>query len=92
MSRKKLMRIMKRNIWIPTVQGIIVTATFLATEIILQKLGAFNGPVRLYAVDVPLRFLFGFIALFLIHQCYKRERSEYKLGEYFTNTLIYSIR
>lgn len=82
---------MRKNILIPTLQGILVTALFLATEVILQKLGAFNGPIRRYAVDILLRFLFGLIALFLIRRCYRKDRSEYKLGKYFTNEIPRTI-
>lgn len=86
-GENKRMDIIKKNTWIPTLQGIIVTAIFLATEIILQKLGAFNGAIRRYSVDIALRFLFGAIAFFLIYRCYEKERSEYRLGEYFTNKI-----
>ena len=88
--------ITKRGIAIPLIQGVVMTCSFLIVELIFQKLGMFEGVVRLYLTDSALRFLFGGVTLLLIAANYKRQRSLYSLREYFTNrfsakTYIYLI-
>jgi hypothetical protein len=88
--------ITKRGIAIPMIQGVVMTCSFLIVELIFQKLGMFEGVVRLYLTDSALRFLFGGVTLLLIAANYKRQRSLYSLREYFTNrfsakTYIYLI-
>ena len=70
---------MNKQITIPILQGMAVTAGFLLTEIVLNFFGAFNGNVQLYLVDVPLRLLSGTIALFLIADNFKKQRSRHSL-------------
>ena len=57
---------MRREIRTPIVRAVILNAAFLITELILLKLGAFDGCYRLYLVDIPIRLITGAIALFLI--------------------------
>lgn len=78
---------MKKNMYIPIIQGMSVTAAFLFTEIVLELVGAFDGQIQLYLVDVPIRFIFGTIALVLLADNFKKQRSEYSLKELFTNTI-----
>jgi hypothetical protein len=78
-------RAAKRGIAIPMIQGVVITYAFLLVEFVLNELGMFEGPLRLYLTDSPLRFLFGGIALFLISANYKKQRSLYSLKEMFTN-------
>ena len=78
---------MNKQTTIPILQGMAVTAGFLLTEIILNFFGAFNGNVQLYLVDVPLRLLFGTIALFLIADNFKKQRSRHSLKQLFTNPI-----
>lgn len=75
------------RIYIPVIQGMAVTATFIFTEIVLTWFGAFNNEVRLYLVDIPLRLLFGTIALLLLVYNTKKQRSHYSIRELFTNKI-----
>lgn len=78
---------MKKNIYIPVIQGMAVIAAFLFTEIVLDLLGVFNGNIQLYLVDIPIRLIFGTIALMLLAYNFKTQRSEYSLKELFTNAI-----
>lgn len=78
---------MKKEIWIPMLQGMLVTLAFLLIEIVFQKLGFFNGTVRLYLTDSTLRFIAGMAALVFINRNYKLNRSKYSLGEYCTKKI-----
>lgn len=80
-------RIMKKNMYITILQGMAVTAAFLITEIVLNWLGAFDGAVRLYLVDISLRLIFGTIALVLLADNFKKQRNEYSVKALFTNMI-----
>ncbi len=72
----------KKEKYLPFLQAAVITAAFLIAEIVLLKLGAFGEGARLYLVDVPLRVLFGCIALFFL----KRQNGS-PLKELFTKKL-----
>lgn len=78
---------MKKKIYIPIIQGVSVTAGFLLVEIILNSFGVFDDSVRLYLVDVPLRILFGTIALILLGINLKKQDSEHGLKALFVNRI-----
>lgn len=78
---------MKKNLCITIMQGVAVTAGFLITEIVLNLFGAFDGAIRLYLVDIPLRLIFGTIALVLLAFNFKKQRNQHSLKELFTNAL-----
>lgn len=78
---------MKKNMYIPVLQGMVVTAVFLITEIVLDWLGAFDGDVQLYLVDIPLRLIFGTIALVLLADNFKKQRNEHSVKALFTNKI-----
>lgn len=78
---------MKKNMYITILQGMAVTAAFLITEIVLNWLGAFDGAVRLYLVDISLRLIFGTIALVLLADNFKKQRNEYSVKALFTNMI-----
>ena len=80
-------RIMKKNMYITILQGMAVTAAFLITEIVLNWLGAFDGAVRLYLVDISLRLIFGTIALVLLADNFKKQRNEHSVKALFTNMI-----
>lgn len=79
--------VLKKNMYIPIVQGMAVTAIFLLTEIVLNLLGAFDGDIQLYLVDIPIRLVFGTIALILLAFSFKKQRSKFSLKELFTNAI-----
>ena len=78
---------MKKNIFLPIMQGMAVTAAFLATEIVLNLLGAFNGDIQFYLVEIPLRLIFGTVALMLLVCNFKKQKSQDSLKKLFTNTI-----
>ena len=78
---------MKKNMYITILQGMAVTAAFLITEIVLNWLGAFDGAVRLYLVDISLRLIFGTIALVLLADNFKKQRNEHSVKALFTNMI-----
>lgn len=57
-------------------QGMVVTAAILATEIVLNLLGAFNGDIQFYLVEIPLRLIFGTIALMLLGVTLRNKRAK----------------
>lgn len=76
---------MKKNVYITVLQGMAVTAAFLITEIVLNWLGAFDGAVQLYLVDIPLRLIFGTVALVLLADNFKKQRNGHRVKELFIN-------
>lgn len=79
--------IVKRNIYITVIQGLVVTVMFLVVEIVLNLFGVFDGEIQLYLVDIPLRLIFGTTALVLLAYNFKEERSQYSLKGLFTNAI-----
>ena len=78
---------MKKNISITILQGMVVTAAFLVTEIMLNFLGVFDEDVRLYLVDISLRLIFGTVALVLLARNFAKQRSQDSVKKLFTNKI-----
>lgn len=74
-----------RKIWIPIIEGNVMTFAFLIIEIIFQKLGFFASDPQRYIVDSSLRFIFGTITLLILMMNYKKGRSKYTVKEFLTN-------
>jgi len=79
--------LMKKDIIINIIQGMTVTAIFLATEIVLNILGDFNGDIQFYLLEIPLRLIFGTIALMLLKYNFNTSKSQDRLKKLFTNAI-----